>query len=99
MRRVAVIGLGTLGANLAMALVRHGVEVLAIDKDEQYVEEIQDQVTSVAIIDTTKEKNLWKINIFGSRPRQARTYAHRTCHLTSIGSIFSLSGNFISRIF
>jgi trk system potassium uptake protein TrkA len=62
MRRVAVIGLGTLGANLAMALVRHGVEVLAIDKDERYVEEIQDQVTSVAIIDTTKEKNLWKIN-------------------------------------
>lgn len=51
MRQVTVIGLGQFGSHLARTLVKFGCEVLAIDLDEERVNEIRDDVHRAIIAD------------------------------------------------
>ncbi|MEW6251896.1 MAG: TrkA family potassium uptake protein [Planctomycetota bacterium] len=51
MRQVCIIGLGQFGTHLARTLVNMGCEVLAIDKNEERVEEIRDDVHRALIGD------------------------------------------------
>ncbi|MBL6988380.1 MAG: TrkA family potassium uptake protein [Bacteriovoracaceae bacterium] len=60
---VAVIGLGTFGAKTAGRLFEKGVEVIAIDKDENLVEKIKDRVTHAVTLDITDERSLRSVNI------------------------------------
>ncbi|MFZ5898769.1 MAG: potassium channel family protein [Bacillota bacterium] len=45
MKQFAVIGLGRFGASLAVTLARMGYEVLAVDRDEDRVKAVVDEVT------------------------------------------------------
>jgi len=51
-----VIGLGRFGEALALSLANKGHEVLAIDRDEQRVQAIEDKVSQTLILDSTNEK-------------------------------------------
>lgn len=51
MRQVCVIGLGQFGSHLARMLVKMGCEVLAIDVNEQRIEDIRDDVHRALIGD------------------------------------------------
>ncbi|MDO5396874.1 MAG: TrkA family potassium uptake protein [bacterium] len=51
MKSFAIIGLGRFGRSLAMRLFEMGYEVLAIDKDEDKVYEISEQVTQAVCAD------------------------------------------------
>lgn len=56
--RFAVLGLGVFGARLARALAAAGAEVIAVDQDQQLVEQIGDHVTLAVRLDTTDEQAL-----------------------------------------
>ncbi|MDA8210564.1 MAG: TrkA family potassium uptake protein [Clostridia bacterium] len=58
MRQFAVIGLGRFGASIAGTLHRMGYEVLAVDEDEDRVQEIMDQVTHAVQADALDEEVL-----------------------------------------
>ena len=60
---VSVIGLGKFGARVATRLCEQGIEVLAIDKNINLVEQIKDLVTHSICIDVTDEKALRSVNI------------------------------------
>lgn len=62
-RQFAVIGLGRFGSNMAKALTKMGYEVLAIDKNQQKVQEFSDEVTHVVQADTTDENALRELGI------------------------------------
>ena len=51
MKQVAVIGLGQFGMHLARTLVKMGCEVLALDVNEQRVEDVRDDVHRALIGD------------------------------------------------
>ena len=53
MRRFAVIGLGRFGEHLARALAQAGDEVIAIDRDSDYVDRVRDDVTLAVRMDST----------------------------------------------
>lgn len=57
-RRVAVIGLGIFGHEVAVSLARRGMSVLAIDRDESLVEAVKEDVEQALILDTTVEEGL-----------------------------------------
>ncbi|HAV43643.1 TPA: potassium uptake system protein [bacterium] len=63
MRRFVVIGLGEFGLTVAKTLVEEGGEVIAIDKDEERVEEVSDIVAQAAQIDATDEKALRAVGV------------------------------------
>lgn len=54
-KKLAVIGLGLFGKKLARELSKLGNEVLAIDKDEDPVSAVQDEVDKAIIGDVTQE--------------------------------------------
>ncbi len=56
--KVAVIGLGRFGKSVAIGLAGRGVEVIAIDKDKNRVEEIKDKVTHAVILNSEDEDSL-----------------------------------------
>jgi trk system potassium uptake protein TrkA len=56
--RFAIIGLGRFGMKLARNLAASGAEVIAIDRNRQLVEEIQDEVTVAVRLDATDEAAL-----------------------------------------
>lgn len=60
---VAVIGLGTFGAKTAIRLAEKGAEVIAIDRNEDLVENMKDRVTHSVTLDVTDEKSLRSVNI------------------------------------
>lgn len=62
-RQFAVIGLGRFGSNMAKALTKMGYEVLAIDKNQQKVQEFSDEATHVVQADTTDENALRELGI------------------------------------
>ena len=62
-KQFAIIGLGRFGTSMASALHKMGYDVLAIDKDEQKVQEISDEVTHVVQADTTDEDALLALGI------------------------------------
>jgi trk system potassium uptake protein TrkA len=57
-KSVAIIGLGTLGFNLARLLAEQGAEVIAIDSKMDRVEEIKDHVTTAVCMNATQERAL-----------------------------------------
>jgi len=57
-RRIAVIGLGRFGMNLARLLESQRVEVIAADSDMRLVEEVKDEVTLAVCLDATDEEAL-----------------------------------------
>tara|TARA_A100001015_G_scaffold127844_1_gene141722 strand:+ start:2044 stop:2748 length:705 start_codon:yes stop_codon:yes gene_type:complete len=59
----AVLGIGHFGFQVAITLTQKGFEVLAIDSDEEIVEEVKDLVSQSIIVDTTDEKAMRSINI------------------------------------
>lgn len=61
--RFAVIGLGRFGASVALTLANKGAEVIAIDSDEEKVEDIKDDVAHAVTMDATDVKNLKAQNI------------------------------------
>jgi trk system potassium uptake protein len=60
---VAVIGLGRFGSSLARNLSLFGVEVIAIDANEENVKEIADSVSASYTMDATNEQELIKRGI------------------------------------
>lgn len=63
MKSYLVLGLGRFGRSLATELYNHGSEVLAIDKDEDIVNEIQTHVTHALIGDCADENVLQSIGV------------------------------------
>ena len=58
MDRFAVIGLGQFGGHLARSLAGAGAEVIAIDRDQELVEQIRDEVALAVRMDSTDEQAL-----------------------------------------
>lgn len=63
MKTFAVIGLGRFGSSLAVTLSRMGHEVLAIDQDENRVEDIIEHVTHAVQADAKDEHTLRELGI------------------------------------
>ncbi len=63
MRQFAVFGLGVFGVSVARNLMKEGMEVIAIDANENNIELIKNDVTEAAILDSTKEEALRAIDI------------------------------------
>lgn len=63
MRQFAVIGLGRFGQSVAITLARMGYEVLAIDTDEERVNEVMEHVTHAVQIDALDEHALKSLGI------------------------------------
>lgn len=61
--RVVVIGLGRFGGALARELVTHGSEVLAIDSNPAPVQQYSDELTHVAVADTTDMEALEQLGV------------------------------------
>ncbi len=57
-KKIAVIGLGHFGQQLAVGLAQQGAEVLAIDSDMDKLDDIKDRVTHTVRLDSTEEKAL-----------------------------------------
>ncbi|MFH1837047.1 MAG: TrkA family potassium uptake protein [Candidatus Omnitrophota bacterium] len=56
MKQFAVIGLGRFGSSVARALAEKGQLVIAIDKNEELVHDIMDNVTKAVCLDATDER-------------------------------------------
>ncbi len=63
MRQFAVIGLGRFGLSIAKTLAQKNCQVLAIDKDEDKVQDISDSVAQAVCLDATDEKALKAVGI------------------------------------
>ena len=61
--KFAVIGLGLLGTGIARALANRGAEVLAIDNDNQKVEDIKEEVAHAVQMDSTDDRALKAQNL------------------------------------
>lgn len=59
----AVIGLGSFGATVATQLIELNHEVIGIDHNKKFVENISDQLTHAVIADATDEHVLDELNI------------------------------------
>ncbi len=59
----AVIGLGRFGSSLARTLVSRGAIVLGIDRSPELVQEIADEITQAAVLDSTNEAALREVDI------------------------------------
>jgi len=62
-KQFAVIGLGRFGSSVAAALAKLGYEVLAVDANEERVQEMADVVTQAIAADTTDEEALRAIGV------------------------------------
>jgi len=63
MRQFAVFGLGVFGISVAKNLMAEGMEVIVVDKNEQGIETIKNEVTQAAVLDSTKEEALRAVDI------------------------------------
>ena len=63
MKQFVVIGLGRFGSSVARALGGKNFEVLAIDRDEERVKEIEGVVSQAVVMDATDEKALRELGI------------------------------------
>jgi len=57
-QRIAVLGLGRFGMNLARLLTQNRVEVIAIDRNHALVDEVKDDVSLAVSMDSTDEDAL-----------------------------------------
>ena len=58
MKQFAVIGLGRFGSRVAIGLYQEGADVVAVDVNEELVDEIKNLVTTAIVMDATDEKAL-----------------------------------------
>ncbi len=63
MARYAVIGLGRFGMTVAQILAENGMDVLAIDKNQDLVDAISDKVSQAVCMDSTDENTLRNMNL------------------------------------
>ena len=63
MKQFAIIGMGRFGSSLAKTLYSLGHEVLAIDADEERLQEVSESVTHAAVADATDEQALSALGI------------------------------------
>ncbi len=63
MRQFVVIGLGRFGSSVARALSEKNFEVLAIDRDEDRVKDMEGIVAQAVVMDATDEKALRELGI------------------------------------
>ena len=63
MKSYAVIGLGRFGTSIAASLYEFGADVLAIDSDEELVNEIADRVTRAAAVDAENKNELKRLGV------------------------------------
>ena len=63
MKQFAVIGLGRFGSSIAAALAAKGQQVIAIDKNEEFVHDIMDNVTKAVCLDATDEKAVKSVGL------------------------------------
>ena len=61
--KFCIIGLGRFGLQLAKSLTRNGVDVLAIDRDEERVDLIKDKVTQAVVMNMIDKESLKAIGI------------------------------------
>lgn len=63
MKKFAVLGLGSFGSYIARSLTEKGAEVLALDIDEQAVDNIKDSVTQAVVADASDKKAMLSLGI------------------------------------
>ena len=63
MKKIAVIGLGQFGYQIATTMSQKGFEVMALDKDIEIVSEIKELVAQSIIVDSTDEKAMRAIHV------------------------------------
>jgi len=63
MKQFGIIGLGKFGYYLAIGLYERGHEVLAIDKDQNIIQEIKERVNQAVIADATDRKAIQALGI------------------------------------
>jgi trk system potassium uptake protein TrkA len=63
MKQFVVFGLGSFGSAVATTLVELGHEVLAVDNDEEKVDQYKDILTKVVKVDITDEKVLKELGV------------------------------------
>jgi len=63
MRQIGVIGLGRFGTAVARRLTEKGVEVTAMDANEESVEAIKDAVAVALVLDSTDERALESVGL------------------------------------
>ncbi len=63
MARFAVIGLGRFGMTVATILAENGMDVLAIDKKQELVDQISGKVAQAVCMDSTDENTLRNMNL------------------------------------
>ena len=57
-RRFVIIGLGHFGFNVARVLFEEGQEVVAIDRNEELIQDIKDLVSLAYVADATDKATL-----------------------------------------
>ena len=62
-KKYAVIGLGNFGSSVAKQLAAKGEEILVIDKDEEVIDNIKDEVSYAIAMDSTNSNALMQQNI------------------------------------
>lgn len=63
MARYAVIGLGRFGMTVATILAEYGMEVLAIDRKQDLIDEVSSRVANAVCMDATDETALRTLNL------------------------------------
>lgn len=63
MKQFVIIGLGRFGTSIARALTAKNFEVLAMDRSEEKVKEIEEVVSQAVVVDATDEKALKELGI------------------------------------
>jgi len=63
MKQFAVIGLGRFGSSVALTLAEKGQQVIAIDKDEELVHDVMDNVTKAVCLDSSDEKAVKSVGL------------------------------------
>lgn len=61
--KFAVIGVGKFGSAISRTLAERGAEVLAMDSDEEKIDEIKDQVAYAVVLDATDKRALSAQNV------------------------------------
>ena len=63
MAQYAVIGLGRFGMTVARILSENGMDVIAIDKNQELVNEISNKVTQAVCMDSTEENLIRNLSL------------------------------------
>lgn len=63
MKRVVVIGLGIFGMNLVKTLYENGIEVIAIDKNKDIIQQVKESCSKAILADGTNKEAIESIGI------------------------------------